>query len=94
MVMVFKVKTVLQMFEQMNPNAFQPFLKLFDAVGTTRGKATVDRVYRDLRPMNFSKGFLEHVPFHYPGAVHVMPVLQVFGAIGAPVRGYLRYGEF
>ena len=78
MVMVFKVKTVLQMYEQMHPSAVQPFLHIFDAVGTTREKVTVDRVYRDLRPMNFSKGFLERVPSRYPGAVHVMPVLQVF----------------
>lgn len=78
MVMVFKVKTVLEMFEQIHPVAFRQFCQILDAIGTPHEQETVDQVYRNLTPMNFSKGFLEPVSALYPRAIHVMPVLQVF----------------
>jgi len=78
MVMVFKVKTVLEMFARIQPVAFQRFMVILEAIGTPYEQNTVEQVYRNLEPINFSKGFLEHVPRHYPRAIHVLPVLQVF----------------
>lgn len=78
MVMVFKVTTVLEMFARIHPLAFQRFRLIYDAIGTPDEQDTVEQVYRDLRPINFSKGFLEQVSVIHPGAIHVMPVLQVF----------------
>ena len=78
MVMVFKVKTVLQMFEQIHPGVFRQFCNILDAIGTSEEQEAVEQVYRNLQPMNFSKGFLEQVSALYPKAIHVMPVLQVF----------------
>ena len=78
MVMIFKVKTVLEMFERIHPAVFQQFCRIHDAIGTAREQDTVDQVYRDLKPINFSKGFLEQVSALYPQAIYVMPVLQVF----------------
>lgn len=78
MVMVFQVKTVLDMFEHIHPVAFLPFRMILDAIGTPYEDETVEQVYANLMPLNFSKGFLETVSAVYPDAIHVMPVLQVF----------------
>ena len=78
MVMVFKVKTVLEMFEQIHPVVFRQFCQILDAIGTSHEQETIDQVYQNLTPMNFSKGFLEQLSALYPRAIHVMPVLQVF----------------
>lgn len=78
MVMVFKVETVLEMFARIQPEVFRRFMNILDAIGTPHEQDRVEQVYRDLEPVNFSKGFLEHVPRYYPSAIHVLPVLQVY----------------
>jgi len=77
MVMVFAVKTVLDMFERIQPEVFNSFRRILDAIDTPHEEATIEEVYRNLQPVNFSKGFLERLPDSYPRAIHVMPVLQV-----------------
>ena len=78
MVMVFQVRTVIEMFERIQPVVFQRFRLILHAIGTPHELDTVEQVYRHLQPINFSKGFLERVTARYPRAIHVMPVLQVF----------------
>jgi mannose-1-phosphate guanylyltransferase len=78
MVMVFKVRTVLDMFSHIQPVIFQRFRMILDALGTPHEQDTIEQVYRNLQPINFSKGFLEHVAVHYPRVIYVLPVWQVF----------------
>ena len=78
MVMVFKVRTVLDMFSHIQPVAFQGFRMILDAIGTAHEQDTIEQVYRNLQPINFSKGFLEQVEVHYPRVIYVLPVWQVF----------------
>jgi mannose-1-phosphate guanylyltransferase len=78
MVMVFKVKAVLDLFSRVQPEAFQRFCVILDAIDTRHEQDTVEQVYRNLQPLNFSKGFLECVAGRYPRIIHVMPVWQVY----------------
>ena len=87
MIMVFKVKTLLQMIQDISPNIHRQFLRILNAIGTTDEQRTIDEVYRALEPINFSKGFLEKISEAYPETISVLPVLQVFWSDwGSPQR--------
>lgn len=87
MIMVFKVRTLLEMLETLYPAIYRRFARIFDAIGTPAEMETVEAVYQMLEPMNFSKGFLEKVADVYPNAISVLPVLQVFWSdLGSPRR--------
>ncbi len=87
MIMVFKVKTLLKLVEQIHPNIHAQFHRIYDSIGTPAETETVDAVYRELEPLNFSKGILEKIAVIFPEAVSVLPVLQVFWSDwGSPQR--------
>ena len=87
MIMVFKVRTLLEMLRTLYPTVYRQFVRIFDAIGTPAEMETVEAVYQLLEPMNFSKGFLEKVADVYPDAISVLPVLQVFWSdLGSPQR--------
>ncbi len=87
MIMVFKVRTLLEMLETLYPTIYRQFARIFDAIGTLAEMETVEAVYQRLEPMNFSKGFLEKVADVYPDAISVLPVSQVFWSdLGSPRR--------
>jgi mannose-1-phosphate guanylyltransferase len=87
MIMVFKVKTLLQMIEDLCPSIYRQFVPVLDAIGTEDEQRTIDEVYRALEPINFSKGFLEKISKVYPETISVLPVLQVFWSDwGSPQR--------
>jgi mannose-1-phosphate guanylyltransferase len=87
MIMVFKVRRLLKMFEILYWRVYRHFTRIFDAIGTPAETETVEAVYQMLEPMNFSKGFLEKVADVYPDAISVLPVLQVFWSdLGSPRR--------
>jgi mannose-1-phosphate guanylyltransferase len=87
MIMVFKVKTLLQVSQDISPNIHRQFLRILNAIGTTDEQRTIDEVYRALEPINFSKGFLENISKVYPETISVLPVLQVYWSDwGSPQR--------
>ncbi len=87
MIMVFKVKTLLQMIQDVCPSIHRQFVHILDAIGTDDEQRTIDEVYRALEPINFSKGFLEKISKVYPQTISVLPVLQVFWSDwGSPQR--------
>lgn len=87
MIMVFKVRTLLEMLQNLYPTIYRQFARIYDAIGTPAEMETVEAVYQMLEPMNFSKGFLEKVADVYPDTISVLPVLQVFWSdLGSPQR--------
>lgn len=87
MIMVFKVRTVLEMMRRLCPVTFSHFLDIFDAIGTPREAKSVELLYEKLEPLNFSKDFLEKVSQTIPTAIAVLPVLGVYWSDwGSPER--------
>jgi mannose-1-phosphate guanylyltransferase len=87
MIMVFKVRTLLQFVEQVTPSVHQHFKRVLAAIGTHEESDTVDEVYRNLEPLNFSKGILEKIAVVFPNTIFALPVLQVFWSDwGSPQR--------
>jgi len=87
MTMVFKVKTILQLVKAVRPSTYQHFNRVLEAIGTEAESDTIDEVYRNLEPVNFSKGILEKIAVIYPEAIAALPVLQVFWSDwGSPQR--------
>ena len=87
MIMVFKVRTLLTILQKLHPDTHARFSRIHDAIGTPGEKNTVDEVYRTLKPLNFSKGFLELVAAADRDVISILPVLQVFWSDwGSPQR--------
>jgi len=87
MIMVFKVRTLLQLVQKINPSIHQHFSRVLEAIGTEAESDTIDQVYRKLEPLNFSKGILEKIAVIFPDTISALPVLQVFWSDwGSPQR--------
>lgn len=87
MTMVFKLKTILQLVKAVRPSTYQHFNRVLEAIGTEAESDTIDEVYRNLEPVNFSKGILERIALIYPEAIAALPVHQVFWSDwGSPQR--------
>jgi mannose-1-phosphate guanylyltransferase len=87
MTMVFKVKTLLHLVKAVCPNTSQHFNRVLEAIGTESESDIIDEVYRELEPLNFSKGILERIAVIFPEAISALPVLQVFWSDwGSPQR--------
>jgi len=77
MVMVFRVKTLLDIVREVEPELFASFEEIFNAIGTRKEKSTVRAVYQRLRPVNFSRGILEALPRFRPSCLSVLAVHDV-----------------
>jgi mannose-1-phosphate guanylyltransferase len=87
MVMVLKIKTLLQMIESIAPDTHRQFSRIFAAVATSHERSTVEAVYHKLQPMNFSRDILENIARACGDAISVLPVLQVYWSDwGSPIR--------
>jgi len=87
MIMVFKAKNLLNLIKTLYPELYRCFHGLLDVLGGPREKARVAELYLNLRPLNFSKGIVEHVLAKFPGALIVLPVVNVFWSDwGSPQR--------
>jgi len=87
MVMVFKAKTLLQMIQAIDCKIYLQFVRILKAIGSGDEQATIDAVYGDLAPINFSKGIMEKIATIYPETISVLPVLQVYWSDwGSPQR--------
>lgn len=59
MVIVFKVKTLLDLVCRAAPEMYRLFVQVLRAIGTAEETDAVNHVYRRLNAVNFSKGLLE-----------------------------------
>src|SRR5688572_29628758 len=53
MIMVFKGRTLLQLFEKVNPSLHRHFKRVLDAIGTPAESYTINELYHKLEPLNF-----------------------------------------
>jgi mannose-1-phosphate guanylyltransferase len=87
MIMVFKVRTLLEFVQKLYPATHACFSRIFDAIGRSNESITIEEIYRTLEPMNFSKVFLERIALVSPDVISVLPVLRVFWSDwGSPQR--------
>jgi mannose-1-phosphate guanylyltransferase len=87
MIMVFKVRTVLELLQRLFPTTYLCFAGIFDAIGKPDEARRIDAAYQTLEPMNFSKDFLETVAANSPEVISVLPVRQVLWSDwGSPER--------
>ena len=74
MIMVFKTKTMLHWVSRLAPGLYQQFQQIYEAIGTPVEKDVVRNIYQQLKPMNFSREFLEPMVKHYPSSLVALPV--------------------
>jgi mannose-1-phosphate guanylyltransferase len=87
MIMVFKVRTLLEMIQRLLPTTYLQFARILDAIGTPEEARALELVYQTVKPMNFSKEFLEKIAITDPEKITVLPVLQIFWSDwGSPDR--------
>jgi mannose-1-phosphate guanylyltransferase len=77
MVMVFSCKTLLSVIQHAAPDLYHSFSPILDAPGTPAERNVVEEVYQNLKPVNFSKGVIEVLPFEHRGNLVVLPVQGV-----------------
>jgi mannose-1-phosphate guanylyltransferase len=78
MTMVFKAHTLLELVRTINPVLYLNFCRILEALGTRHEQPTIDEVYENLEPANFSKRILEKIAVDYPKSISVLPVREVF----------------
>ena len=77
MVIVFKIRTLLDLVRRADPRMYRSFEKIFQALGTDRETAAVNDVYDRIETVNFSKGLLEKFAGDDAGTVLVLAVRGV-----------------
>src|SRR5215470_8411867 len=65
MTMVFKVDTLLQLVRRVHPVVYFDFCRILKALGTREEQSTIDEVYQNLEPANFSKQILERIAVEF-----------------------------
>ncbi len=78
MTMVFSVKTLWRLVENVHPALYSQFCRIVDAIDTAQEQRTIGDVYDRLEPVNFSKEITERIAERYPDAISVLPVHDVF----------------
>lgn len=78
MVMVVKAKRLLALTRKAAPALADAFDQILCTIGNPEESHTLERLYRDLPTVNFSKGLLEIFPLQDPAAVAVLPVRGVY----------------
>ena len=73
MIMVFKTKTMLHWVSRLAPSLYQQFQQVYEAIGMPGESDVLRKIYQGLKPMNFSKEFLEPMAKHYPSTSTCSP---------------------
>jgi mannose-1-phosphate guanylyltransferase len=77
MMMVFKADTLLEWVEELRPEIYRCFKRIYTAIGTGRESAVLRDTYDRLETVNFSKELLEPIAQKYPTRLAVLPVTNV-----------------
>jgi mannose-1-phosphate guanylyltransferase len=78
MVMVFCTGVVVDLVRRLAPDLYGSFQPLLKAIGTAKEKAVLEKIYRQIEPINFSSSLMEAVPLLSPSCVSVLPISGVF----------------
>jgi mannose-1-phosphate guanylyltransferase len=74
MIMAFKTKTMLHWMGKLVPMLYRQFQQVYEAIGTPGETDVVRNIYPRLKPMNFSKEFLEPMVKNYPSSLVALPI--------------------
>jgi mannose-1-phosphate guanylyltransferase len=74
MIMAFKTRAMLHWMSRLVPSLYHRFQEVHKAIGTAAESDVIRKTYRELRPLNFSKEFLEPMVKDYPSSLVVLPV--------------------
>jgi mannose-1-phosphate guanylyltransferase len=74
MILAFKTKTMLHWLSKLAPTLYQQFQQVYEAIGTPSETDVVRNIYQQLKPMNFSKEFLEPMVKNYPSSLVALPI--------------------
>ena len=77
MVMVFKLKTLLEHLRTISPATYRGFERIYRAVGSANFEKVVKQVFAQAQPFNLSTGFLETLPVQRGHNLLVLPVRGV-----------------
>jgi mannose-1-phosphate guanylyltransferase len=77
-VMTFRPKTLLDLIARVEPSLRSGFDRIRLAIGTPHEARVVEDVYRDLRPLNFSRTVLAAIPSRRTATLLVLPARSVF----------------
>ncbi len=77
MVMVSKARTLLGLAQAIAPELYDSFQEIQKAFGRGSVKRRVKEIYRQMKPLNFSKEILEQLPVEIPSCLSVLPVRGV-----------------
>jgi mannose-1-phosphate guanylyltransferase len=78
MVIVFKVKTLLDLVCRAAPEMYRFFADIFDAIGTASELDAINHAYRQIEAMNFSKRLLENSSVEHASRLMVLAVRDVY----------------
>lgn len=74
LVMVFRLTTLLSVFQRTTPELYRSFQPILKAIGTPDEQRVLEAVYHELKPINFSTAVLEVLPFEHRQDLLVLPV--------------------
>lgn len=77
MMMVFKASVLLQWVEELRPEMYRHFKRIYAAIGTASEKVVVREMYNCLQTFNFSKELLEPMAQQHPDRLAVLAVSNV-----------------
>jgi mannose-1-phosphate guanylyltransferase len=78
MVIVFKVKTLLDLVCRAAPEMYRFFADIFDAIGTASELDAINHAYQQIEAMNFSKRLLQNFSVVNNSRLMVLPVRDVY----------------
>lgn len=78
MVMVFKIRTLLEVVRRQAPELYAYCRRILRAIGTRSEPEVVEEVYRNMRPLNFSRELLATLPGISPSSLAVLPAHGVY----------------
>jgi mannose-1-phosphate guanylyltransferase len=78
MVMVFRPEILLNLIALSQPGLHRSFQRIFKALGTPCESFVIERNYRSMAPVNFSRDLLEGFDLHSRNQLSVVPMNGVF----------------
>jgi mannose-1-phosphate guanylyltransferase len=78
MVVVANTRRLIGLIRRALPDLHQSFRAIYQALWTPKEPRVLEEVYRELRPVNFSKEFLQLLPSKFPAVLSALPVRGVF----------------
>ena len=77
MVMAFRVRTLLELVRAAAPLLYHLFERILEAIGTANETRVVERLYRHMEAVNFSRGLLEPLSSEHASPLLILPVRGV-----------------